>query len=178
MDSARPARQLRPPPPQDRRRFVRSAASRCARSAPRAVMIRRELFDAVGLFDESYPACEDYEMWLRVTARYPVGLLREPLLVKYGGHPDQLSSTVEAARPLSNSRDRKNFGIQRTKSLTSPRGRSRLTKKMPHLRPRLPQTRTQRRSPRSNGPDGKIYLDISQKSVAFHFPRPQGEGQG
>ena len=67
----------------------------CAVS-PSAVMMRRELFDKVGMFDENYPACEDYELWLRVTSRYPVALIEEPLLVKYGGHDDQLSRTVEA----------------------------------------------------------------------------------
>ena len=54
-------------------------------------MMRRELFDAVGLFDEELPACEDYDLWLRVSARYPVHLIEEPLVVKRGGRPDQLS---------------------------------------------------------------------------------------
>jgi glycosyltransferase involved in cell wall biosynthesis len=67
----------------------------CAIS-PSSVLIRRDLFDAVGLFDEAYPACEDYEFWLRLSARWEVGLVREPLMVKYGGHADQLSRTVEA----------------------------------------------------------------------------------
>jgi len=62
--------------------------------SPSAVMMRRELFDRVGRFDESLPACEDYDLWLRVTARYPVYLLDRPLVVKTGGHPDQLSRTV------------------------------------------------------------------------------------
>jgi len=64
--------------------------------SPSAVIIRKGIFDRVGLFDESFPACEDYEMWLRITCRYEVGLLPEPLVVKYGGHADQLSATVEA----------------------------------------------------------------------------------
>jgi glycosyltransferase involved in cell wall biosynthesis len=59
--------------------------------SPSAVMMRRGLFDAVGLFDEDLPACEDYDMWLRVACRYPVHLLNEPLIVKRGGHADQLS---------------------------------------------------------------------------------------
>jgi len=67
----------------------------CAIS-PSSVLIRRDLFDTVGLFDETYPACEDYEFWLRLSARWEVGLVREPLMVKYGGHADQLSCTVEA----------------------------------------------------------------------------------
>ncbi len=59
--------------------------------SPSAVMIRRTLFDAVGLFDESLPACEDYDLWLRVSCRYPVYLIDEPLIIKRGGHEDQLS---------------------------------------------------------------------------------------
>jgi len=60
--------------------------------SPSAVMARRELFDTVGVFDEELPACEDYDLWLRVSARYPVHLIEAPLVVKRGGHPDQLSS--------------------------------------------------------------------------------------
>ncbi|MDZ7599434.1 MAG: glycosyltransferase, partial [Desulfobacterales bacterium] len=59
--------------------------------SPSAVMVRRELFDRVGLFDESLPACEDYDLWLRVSCRFPVHLIEIPLIVKHGGHPDQLS---------------------------------------------------------------------------------------
>jgi len=61
--------------------------------SPSAVMIRRELFDRVGYFDETLPMAEDYDLWLRVAAEYPVYLLHEPLVVKRGGHPDQLSAT-------------------------------------------------------------------------------------
>lgn len=59
--------------------------------SPSAVMIERRLFDEVGLFDERYPACEDYDLWLRITCRFPVGLVPKALIVKRGGHPDQLS---------------------------------------------------------------------------------------
>lgn len=62
----------------------------CAIS-PSAVLIHRSVFNDVGLFDESLPACEDYDLWLRVTARYPVLYVPQPLIVKYGGHADQLS---------------------------------------------------------------------------------------
>jgi glycosyltransferase involved in cell wall biosynthesis len=61
--------------------------------SPSAVMIRRELFDRVGYFDETLPMAEDYDLWLRVAAGYPVYLLPEPMVVKRGGHPDQLSAT-------------------------------------------------------------------------------------
>ena len=59
--------------------------------SPSSVLIHRSVFSDVGQFDESLPACEDYDLWLRVTARYPVHYLPEKLLVKYGGHEDQLS---------------------------------------------------------------------------------------
>ncbi len=62
----------------------------CAIS-PSAVMIHRSIFDDVGLFDESLPACEDYDLWLRITSVYPVLYCDEPLIQKYGGHEDQLS---------------------------------------------------------------------------------------
>ena len=59
--------------------------------SPSAVMVRKELFQRVGFFDESLPACEDYDLWLRVSCRFPVHLIDSPLIVKRGGHPDQLS---------------------------------------------------------------------------------------
>ena len=59
--------------------------------SPSAVMIRRELFERVGRFDEGLPACEDYDLWLRVSRRFPVHLIEAALIVKRGGHPDQLS---------------------------------------------------------------------------------------
>ena len=59
--------------------------------SPSSVMMRREFFDHVGLFDETLPACEDYDLWLRASANYPVYLIDDPLTVKRGGHEDQLS---------------------------------------------------------------------------------------
>lgn len=62
----------------------------CAIS-PSAAMIHKDLFAELGLFDETLPACEDYDLWLRITARYPVLYCEEALILKYGGHEDQLS---------------------------------------------------------------------------------------
>ena len=59
--------------------------------SPSAVMMKRSLLDEVGFFDETLPVCEDYDLWLRVTARYPVHFIEKPLIVKRGGHDDQLS---------------------------------------------------------------------------------------
>ncbi|MGW8301017.1 MAG: glycosyltransferase family 2 protein [Desulfobacterales bacterium] len=62
--------------------------------SPSAVMIKKSLFDAVGVFDEQLPACEDYDLWLRVSCRYPVHLMDTPLIIKRGGHDDQLSKAA------------------------------------------------------------------------------------
>ena len=62
----------------------------CAIS-PSSVIIHRSVFEETGLFDEELPACEDYDLWLRITSRYPVLFVEEPLINKYGGHEDQLS---------------------------------------------------------------------------------------
>ncbi len=59
--------------------------------SPSAVMMRRELLEGMGGFDESLPACEDYDLWLRVSLRYPIHLIDDALVVKRGGHEDQLS---------------------------------------------------------------------------------------
>lgn len=59
--------------------------------SPSAVMMKQCLFDQTGLFDESFPVCEDYDLWLRVSCRFPIHLIETPLVVKRGGHPDQLS---------------------------------------------------------------------------------------
>ena len=59
-------------------------------------MLRADVFDAIGLFDEKLPACEDYDLWLRLSARFPVRFLPWKLIVKNGGHPDQLSQKYDA----------------------------------------------------------------------------------
>lgn len=55
-------------------------------------VVLKDLFDDIGTFDESLPACEDYDLWLRSTYKYVVKLIAEPLTIKNGGRPDQLSS--------------------------------------------------------------------------------------
>ncbi len=62
--------------------------------SPSSIMLRRTLWEALGGFDEALPACEDYELWLRLTLRTPVVLLPARLIVKRGGHADQLSRCV------------------------------------------------------------------------------------
>ena len=63
--------------------------------SPSAVMMRRSLLDEVGLFDETLPACEDYDLWLRIARTHPIHLIDQPLIIKRGGHADQLSRMPE-----------------------------------------------------------------------------------
>ncbi len=64
--------------------------------SPSSVMMKREVFDDVGLFDESLPVCEDYDMWLRISSKFPILFIDKPFIVKRGGHEDQLSRKYEA----------------------------------------------------------------------------------
>lgn len=59
--------------------------------SPSSILLHRRILEQTGVFKESFPVCEDYELWLRMASRYPVLFLDEELLRKYGGHPDQLS---------------------------------------------------------------------------------------
>jgi len=70
--------------------IFRHCLPRCVIS-PSSVVLHRDVFSRIGHFDESLPACEDYDLWLRICAVYPVLYLDEPLVIKYGGHDDQLS---------------------------------------------------------------------------------------
>jgi glycosyltransferase involved in cell wall biosynthesis len=60
--------------------------------SPSSAMMRKTLFPKVGLFDEALPVCEDYDFWLRISARFPIFFINKKLIVKRGGHSDQLSN--------------------------------------------------------------------------------------
>lgn len=76
-------------------RFFERALERCLIS-PSSVLLARSLLDRVGWFDESLPAAEDYDLWLRITAFYEVDFVPEPLVIKHGGAGDQLSQLTPA----------------------------------------------------------------------------------
>ncbi|PIE62074.1 MAG: glycosyl transferase [Desulfobacterales bacterium] len=60
--------------------------------SPSAVMMRNDFFEIKGMFNESFPVCEDYDLWLRTAWDTPVYLVEVPCTAKYGGHEDQLSA--------------------------------------------------------------------------------------
>jgi len=62
--------------------------------SPSTVMMTKQLFNQFDGFDESFPVCEDYDLWLRIGVDHPVPLIPMPLVVKRGGHKDQLSHSI------------------------------------------------------------------------------------
>ncbi|MFH1541466.1 MAG: glycosyltransferase [bacterium] len=56
-----------------------------------SIIMERGVFDELGGFDEDLVVCEDYDLWLRMALKYPIAFLDEKLIVKRGGHADQLS---------------------------------------------------------------------------------------
>ncbi|TGN08298.1 glycosyltransferase family 2 protein [Leptospira ilyithenensis] len=64
---------------------------------PSSVILGRELWEEAGGFDERLQTCEDYDFWIRITAKGEwVGLLEEELMIRHGGHSDQLSGKYNA----------------------------------------------------------------------------------
>ena len=65
------------------------------RISPSSTLFKKNILEHVGWFDTQLPVCEDYDLWLRITADYKILFVDEPLIIKYGGHTDQLSQSVE-----------------------------------------------------------------------------------
>ena len=64
--------------------------------APSSAMIRRCCFEHIGCFDEKLKSfVEDWDMWLRIAAVYPIKVLLEPLL-RYRECPSSVSKNWQA----------------------------------------------------------------------------------
>ena len=74
--------------------FYRSIELCCI--SPSAVVIKKEVLKEFNGFNEEYPVCEDYDLWLKITNKYSVDYQDEALLTKFGGHDDQLSRKYKA----------------------------------------------------------------------------------
>jgi glycosyltransferase involved in cell wall biosynthesis len=59
-----------------------------------ATLVERGAYDAVGGIDPEIVCSHDYDLWLRLAASYPGGLMAEPLVDYYSG-PDTLSRNLE-----------------------------------------------------------------------------------
>jgi len=74
--------------------FKRSLELCCI--SPSSVCIEKVFFERLGGFREDFEVCEDYDLWLRVTKDHLIGFIETPLIIKYGGHEDQLSRKLKA----------------------------------------------------------------------------------
>lgn len=63
-------------------------------------VFKKNVFNEIGLFDETMPACEDYDFWIRASLKFPFFLIPEILTIKEGGHPDQESKRYPAMDQL------------------------------------------------------------------------------
>jgi glycosyltransferase involved in cell wall biosynthesis len=64
--------------------------------APSSVMLRANIFHEIGGFDQDFTICEDYDLWLKISSLYEVGYIANPIIIKHGGHDDQLSTKYVA----------------------------------------------------------------------------------
>jgi hypothetical protein len=57
-----------------------------------SVMFRKSILRSVGWYDQGAVPSEDFDLWLRVSEKYDIGIIRETL-TKYRHHPKQISNT-------------------------------------------------------------------------------------
>ena len=62
--------------------------------APSSVLVKREVFEDIGLFDESLLSCEDWDMWLRISKKYLVFPVKQ-YLVQYREHQNTMSADFD-----------------------------------------------------------------------------------
>lgn len=60
-----------------------------------SVVVRRDVFEAVGLFDPKLPLAIDYDLWLRVARHYTFDYVDEPLVRYRTGHANLSSRLSE-----------------------------------------------------------------------------------
>tara|TARA_Y100000589_G_scaffold52367_1_gene43594 strand:+ start:8372 stop:9265 length:894 start_codon:yes stop_codon:yes gene_type:complete len=114
----------------------------CAMS-PSSIIIHRSVFEAVGTFDEQLPACEDYDLWIRITSKFTVSFVDTACLYKTGGHPDQLSQKypamdrfrIYALLKLINSNNLDDIQFTQAKSMLRQKAKIYLKGCLKHSRP-------------------------------------------
>ena len=68
--------------------------------APVAVLIRKNVFDKIGLFDEKFSSAYDYEYWFRMLeAGYKIGYIEKPLAV-WRTYPEQESHKIKKIKKM------------------------------------------------------------------------------
>jgi glycosyltransferase involved in cell wall biosynthesis len=75
--------------------YARLLKNNCMHTS--SVMVRRKVFEQVGLFDERVQVvkiAEDYDLWLRIAKQYPVGFV-DRVYCKYKVRPDVFSGGMD-----------------------------------------------------------------------------------
>ena len=65
-----------------------------------ATLTKKECFNKVGMFDEKLPACEDWDIWLRVSKYYDFQFIDEPLVIAHYSPSDSHYSQSALARGM------------------------------------------------------------------------------
>ncbi|AKG21005.1 glycosyltransferase family 2 protein [Calothrix sp. 336/3] len=56
-------------------------------------LVRRSCLESVGFFDSDLTGCQDWDMWIRIAAKYPFGVIKQ-LLTFYRNHPQGMSKNL------------------------------------------------------------------------------------
>ena len=86
---------------------------------PSGVVIRRECFDEAGLFDIDLRACEDRDMWLRISLHRPFIGVPKPL-VRYRNHAENMTKDLERMETARRAVIAKHFGGEDSSPQTWP----------------------------------------------------------
>lgn len=70
------------------------------RVSPSSLVVRKEVFEVVGFFDESLRVCEDYEWSIRCALRYNLEYIRKKLLIKRAITDNSLSGSIKYIESL------------------------------------------------------------------------------
>ena len=65
--------------------------------ATSSVMIKREVFDDVGIFKDHFLRSEDFDLWLRIAKKWKMASCHEPL-IRYRVHPQNVSLNWDLMR--------------------------------------------------------------------------------
>lgn len=81
--------------------FHRLLNDNCITGSGSGVLVRKECFEKVGLFDEELSSAEDWDMWLRIVVYFDVEFTNQPLVL-IRVRSDSLCSSINVERMLSN----------------------------------------------------------------------------
>lgn len=93
--------------------FARMLARNILHGAPSSALVRRSVFATIGLFDESLPAAEDYELWLRLTRFYAVEAIPTPSIRYHDPAGDPMEDERRRSRNLAANRAAREIIFQR-----------------------------------------------------------------